>query len=118
MLNRRHFLYVSTAAGVGGVSADPAVSEPVSELQKFLDTASPPELAAYHACRLADAMAMMDETRAYSVSIDHHGGFALIRGHAISGRPAPVAQVFLDDGSPLRADDVTGSTACSEWEQA
>lgn len=117
-ITRRLFLRNTAAAGAIGVSVSPAASEPSSDLQRFLDTASPPELAAYHANRLADAMGMMDKTRAYSTFIDRDRGFALVRGHAISGRPAPVAQVFLDDGSPLRADDVTGTTACSKWEQA
>lgn len=115
-ITRRLFLRNSAAAGAVGTAVAPAVAEPREpDIQHFLDTASPIELAWYHALQLASAMDKLDETRAYRAMVDVPHGFAMVVGDPISHR-TPVARVHIDDGSPLRADDVTGTTAYADWE--
>lgn len=110
-ITRRLFLRASAAVGAVGItSAGPAVSAK-PDIQTFLDTASPCELAWYHACQLADAMGRMDKSRAYVASVDVHRSFAMVVGHPVNGKRAPVAKVWIDDGLPLLADDVVRSAA-------
>lgn len=105
MISRRLFLRNTAAAGAVGTAAvvPVAATEPEMTLH---------ELASYHARQLADAMGQIDQTMTYRVTIDIEHAFALIAGHKRKG----VAKVHFDDGSPLRTDDVTGTSAYSEWE--
>lgn len=79
-ITRRLFLRNTAAAGVIGATA-PAIAEPAqTDIQHFLDAASPAELAWYHTCQLAIALGKMDNTHTYRAHIDHEHQFALVVG--------------------------------------
>lgn len=114
----------ATAGGVIGTAIplpSPAAvdeAEKPFDLQEWLDTAEKTAVVRYHAARLAEAMAVIDPSRAYRDAVDYKAGFVLIVGDPIDGRRLPVAKVHVDDGSPLFADDVTGTTAFADWEMS
>jgi hypothetical protein len=122
ILTRRKALGLLAAASIPPTAAVAvAAAQPIEEafdLQRWLDTAEPTAVIRYHAARLAEAMAAADPTRTYRDQVDYKRGFALIVGDPIDGRRSPVAKVRVDDGSPLFADDVTGTTAFADWERA
>lgn len=125
-ISRRTILggLAATAGGVIGTAiplpSPAAVDEAESpfDLQEWLDTAEKTAVVRYHAARLAEAMAAIDPSRSYRDAVDYKGGFALIVGDPIDGRRLPVAKVYVDDGSPLLPDDVTGTTAFADWERS
>jgi len=93
----------------------PKVADEQFDLQHWLDTAEANAVVRYHAARLAEAMGRIDPSRTYSDRVSYADGYAFIVGNPIDGRRAPVAKVRVDDGSPLFADDVTGTTAFANW---
>jgi hypothetical protein len=128
-ISRRTLLggLAGTAGGVIGtaiplpapaaIDEQSAPAEKPFDLQEWLDTAEKTAVVRYHAASLAEAMAVIDPSRSYRDAVDYKGGFALIVGDPIDGRRLPVAKVHIDDGSPLFADDVTGTTAFADWER-
>ncbi len=121
-ISRRIMLggFAATAGGVIATSIPlPETSKATDEhfdLQHWLDTADPKYVAQYHAARLTEVMSKVNPSRAYHAKFDHLNEFVLIVGDPIDVRRAPVAKVRFDDGSPLFADDVTGTTAFADWE--
>ncbi len=103
MISRRIFLRNSAAVGaVGAVATQAAAVEPEM---------TPHELVAHYADKLAEAMSRANPTMSHLVTINFKCNFVLVAGHKNKA-----TKVFVDDGSPLRADDVTGTTAFSDWE--
>lgn len=109
---RRNFL--------GGVAATtlpasaPAAEVPTTpSLNALLAVATPAERVRYHADALADAMAEMHHAQdGWRIQIDDEYRFALIAERTRVGS----VRAIVDDGSPLLADDVTGTTAVADWE--
>lgn len=121
-ISRRTLLGGMAATAGGGVVATAIpLPEPLKaaderfDLQHWLDTAEANAVVRYHAARLAEAMARVDPSRTYHDRVSYGDGYAFIVGDPIDGRRAPVAKVRVDDGSPLFADDVTGTTAYADW---
>lgn len=50
------------------------------DLQHWLDTAEKTAVVRYHAARLAEAMAAIDQSRTYRNAVDYEFGFVLIVG--------------------------------------
>ncbi|WEZ83534.1 hypothetical protein P6U16_01360 [Rhizobium sp. 32-5/1] len=112
-LSRRIFLGGMAASAIPAASL--AAENKAPSIDDFLAKAMPSEKARYHANALADAMAEMHPDHFWRAEINHAHHFALIVGDA-KKRHAPVARIYVDDGSPLLADDVTGTTAFADWE--
>lgn len=110
--NALGFLATGVLSPAAAVASAPPVAEPVFDLQAWLDTAPASDVMNYHAARLTEVMGQCDPTKLYRFKIDRIHGFALICGDAIES-PTYTARVFVDDGSPLRADDVTETNAFS-----
>ncbi len=100
----------TAAVGIAAASAAKAAS-----IDDYLASASASEKAWYHANAFAEIMGEMHPEHTFITRIDHDGYFALIAGKPRKGW-GKVAKVHIDDGSPLFADDVTGTTAFSDWE--
>lgn len=79
----------------------PAMAEPVEDLRALAD---------HHARQLADVMGKLHPRKAYRCKLDHEHGYVFIVGDE-------KARVNISDGSPLRADDVTGTTAFADWKR-
>ena len=69
------------------------------------------ELADNLARELVAVMGRLHPHKSYRYMLDHNHGYAFIVGDLKS-------HVLTDDGSPLLADDVTGTTAYADWEQS
>jgi hypothetical protein len=102
---------VPPMAVVAAVAAEPALPT----IDDFLATALPADRVNYHAKALADAMAEMHPGHSWCTHVVHEHHYAMIVGD-MQNRRVPVAKVYVDDGSPLLADDVTGTTAFADWE--
>ncbi|CAN7398677.1 hypothetical protein LJR235_002388 [Pararhizobium sp. LjRoot235] len=74
---------------LGGLAATvaplPAVAAPALDLQYWLDTADPVQVAEYHAARLAEVMGAMNPARRWRSHIDREYNFALIVGDELKG---------------------------------
>lgn len=116
-LPRRAFLGMVTVLGAGAGVAPPSAdsSEPTFELQHWLDTSDPYWVAFYHAQRLAEAMGKSDPSRLYRFEINEDVGFAMVVGDLRNDARGARLCYFVDNGSPLLADDVTGTTAYADW---
>lgn len=105
MISRRLFLCNTAAAGAVGAVATPAAAAAAEP------TKPPHEMVLHYADKLAEAMGRANPTMGHLVTINFDCNFVLVTGHK-----KKATKVFLDDGSPLRADDVTGTTAFTDWE--
>jgi len=116
ILTRRKALGLLAAVSVTPTLTVAQSAEASFDLQQWLDTAEATAVVRYHAARLAEAMGRVDPSRTYHDRVRFDDGYVFIVGHPTDGRRAPVAKVRVDDGSPLFADDVTGTTAFADWE--
>ena len=75
-------LMIGTAVPPTAVVAVAAASprEPAFDLQHWLNTSDPAEVAQYHAARLAEIMGAINPARSWRSHIDHEKCFALIVG--------------------------------------
>ncbi|KQT03180.1 MULTISPECIES: hypothetical protein [unclassified Rhizobium] len=117
-LTRRQSLALLAGASFPPMAAVAvAATAPVPmSIDDFLAKATPAEIVRYHANALADAMAKMHPDHLWRAEVCHEHQFALVVGDHVGKRSAPVAKVHIDDGSPLLADDVTGTNAYASWE--
>lgn len=81
--------FAMVAIPTGVAAAIEPSAEPAFDLQHWLETADPLQVAQYHAARLAAVMNEIDPKRAYRSCINHEFGFALIVG---DDRPALVVR--------------------------
>lgn len=99
---------------LGGIAAIPfsanANPDPAAKsLEETLVTCTAAERVRDHSNALMDAMAELHPNKLWRCQIDHDNKFALITARHGS-------RVTIDDGSPLLADDVTGTKAFASWE--
>lgn len=85
-------------------------------IDDFLSKATPAERARYHANALAEVMGEMHPDHYFISHVRHDLEVAMVVGHPKSGKGS-VVKIHVDDGSPLLADDVTGTTAYADWER-
>lgn len=98
-ITRRSMLAAVPACGLAPVV--PVLAEPVEDLRALAD---------HHARQLADVMGKLYPRKAYRYRLDHEYGYVFIVGDE-------KARVNISDGSLLRADDVTGTTAFADWKR-
>ncbi|CAK7257261.1 MULTISPECIES: hypothetical protein [unclassified Shinella] len=116
ILTRRKALGLMAAISVppAAVVAAAATEPKTPSIDEFLAKALPSEKVRYHSNALLDAMAEMHPDQAgWRVQIDHEYTFAIVTSRRKVGKVYAV----VDDGSPLLADDVTGTTAFANWER-
>jgi hypothetical protein len=114
-LSHRGFLGGVAMTAIPSAAVAATVNPTVVSIDDFLARASASEKAWYHANALAEVMSEMHPERSWRSHINHHSHFAMVVGDPLRAGQ-PVAKVYIDDGSPLLADDVTGTDAFASWE--
>ncbi|MBV2144426.1 hypothetical protein KUG47_13070 [Falsochrobactrum sp. TDYN1] len=122
MLNRRSFLRAAPAAGVAlTVPAVAIAAKPEKNPDERIDAALAEIIAAFRE-KWPNCPIRIDDIDNVS------SGVITIISHCGKDEPGTVnfrrrklstvkPKVHFDDGSPLLADDVTGSTAFADWER-
>lgn len=112
-ITRRLFLRNTAAAGaVGAAVAAPAIAaEPEMTPCERLDAAIAELKAA--------AKAIWPTADDWMIHVDASPSVPLmVAAYDPGWQSRGQVAVYIDDGSPLRADDVTGTTAFADWEAA
>lgn len=79
-ITRRGALSTLAAAGAAGLAAPQAAAAETFDLQRWLDTAEPADVAKYHTMRLAEVMAELYPHRAYRILTDDDGAYVVAWG--------------------------------------